>query len=709
MTIARVLVSGLIVFTAGCASAPPPAPVAPTVTWEQKLSWIVRLEDTRTLRDPQPPPPPAAPARGRRPVVVPPAPQVPDLTVLLGDPEGRVRRRAALAIGRVGLPEGVPPLVARLADPDAEVREMVAFGLGLLGDASATDPLVKALQDPDARVQGRAAEALGLVNATSAAPRIGELVAAKMTTGAIASIAVDDLGWPLAPDVEAFRLGLYALVRLKAWDAMARAVLDERGLPRASWWPVAYALQRIEDPRAAPALHALLRGRGIDAVAFAARGLGNLKETTAVPRLLELVAPAARQDPRIVAQAIRALGQIGDTRAAPDLVALATANDTDPNVRLEAVTALGAMRATSAYDRLLNLVAARSPVLRGAVLRALAAIDADAFMAVLSTLDTDPDWLVRSELAGVLGTLGPERATDKLQSMLKDADARVLPAVLEALAAIDARGVDDLLLAELGADDVNVRTTAARLIGTRKSTAAAAALAGAIERSRADTAYDARMAAIEALVALDPARGREALTAALGDKDWAVRRRAADLLAKAGAPADPATYRPVPGGHDRAFYESTAVVAPPYSPQAYVDTSKGAIQIELNVVESPLTTENFVRLARAGYFNDKVIHRVVPNFVVQDGDPRGDGTGGPGYTIRDELSQLPYLRGTVGMALDWQDTGGSQFFITHGPQPHLDARYAIFGRVVSGMEVVDRLVKGDVIQRIRIWDGVEFR
>ena len=89
----------------------------------------------------------------------------------------------------------------------------------------------------------------------------------------------------------------------------------------------------------------------------------------------------------------------------------------------------------------------------------------------------------------------------------------------------------------------------------------------------------------------------------------------------------------------------------------------------------------------------------MPNFVVQGGDPRGDGEGGPGYTIRDELNQEPYLRGTVGMALSWRDTGGSQFFITHGPQPHLDARYTVFGRVVSGMEVVDAINQWDVIQR----------
>ncbi len=162
--------------------------------------------------------------------------------------------------------------------------------------------------------------------------------------------------------------------------------------------------------------------------------------------------------------------------------------------------------------------------------------------------------------------------------------------------------------------------------------------------------------------------------------------------------------RPVPGT-PIAPYDSPDILKPEYSPHAFIETAKGTVEIELAVLDAPQTVANFVALARKGYFNGLSIHRVVPDFVVQDGDPRGDGEGGPGYTIRDELNEREYLRGTVGMALDWADTGGSQFFITHSPQPHLDARYTVFGRVVGGMDVVDAIEQWDVIRRVRVWDG----
>jgi len=120
-----------------------------------------------------------------------------------------------------------------------------------------------------------------------------------------------------------------------------------------------------------------------------------------------------------------------------------------------------------------------------------------------------------------------------------------------------------------------------------------------------------------------------------------------------------------------------------------------------------LTVDNFIKLARSNYFNGLAIHRVVPNFVMQDGDPRGDGNGGPGWQIRCEINMLSYERGAVGMALSGKDTGGSQWFVTHSPQPHLDGGYTVFGKVnETDMKIVDNLVRGDKILKVQIVENV---
>jgi cyclophilin family peptidyl-prolyl cis-trans isomerase/HEAT repeat protein len=719
-----VLLLGLA--TAACATVP--ASVAPTLapasgpvpTMDQKLAAILRLEDTRQLRDPAPPAAPVASApstRGRRsePSAIPAVtPAGFDLLVLLRDPEGRVRRAAALAAGRVGLSEAAPPLVTTLDDADPEVREAAAFALGLIGDRVAVSRLTSALADPDGRVQGRAAGALARMGAADAAGAIGAMVGAKVAAGALARVADDDLDYPLAPDVEAFRQGLYALVQLKAWGPIASAVLDARGEPTVAWWPVAYAVQRVQDGRALPALTWFARRGGVEARVFAARGLGGLKgraadgappDTEVVPALVSLLGDA--QPGRLRAAAARALGQVGDGRALPALLGLLRAPDADDTLRLEAVGALAALGSPEAVAPLQDMVSARWAPLRGAALSAIATLDPTAFVFVLSGLDPDPSWIVRAQLASVLGSLDPQVARPKLRAMLTDGDARVLGPVLESLAKAEAPGLEAVLIDFLSSQDVVVRATAARLLGPLKTPRAIAALQDAYQQSKRDGTYVARGAILAALAAGGAEAAEDALREALADPDWAVRRRAAEWLATLGVTIEPSVIRPAPTSHRPERYAADTFWHPVYSPHAYLETEKGSITIELAIVDAPLTVANFEALVGRGFFDDTVFHRVVPGFVIQGGDPREDGEGGPGYTIRDEVNLRPYLRGTVGMALDWADTGGSQFFITHGPQPHLDGRYTVFGRVVEGMDVVDRIARGDRITRVWVWDGVQ--
>jgi peptidyl-prolyl cis-trans isomerase B (cyclophilin B) len=129
----------------------------------------------------------------------------------------------------------------------------------------------------------------------------------------------------------------------------------------------------------------------------------------------------------------------------------------------------------------------------------------------------------------------------------------------------------------------------------------------------------------------------------------------------------------------------------------------GEVRFEFFPEDAPKTVENFVTLAKKGFYNGLAFHRVVPGFVVQGGDPKGNGTGGPGYTIKAEFSERKHLRGSVAMARSAHpDSAGSQFYITFGPQPHLDRNYTVFGQVVTGMDLVDGIRQGDRMKTVVI-------
>jgi cyclophilin family peptidyl-prolyl cis-trans isomerase/HEAT repeat protein len=405
----------------------------------------------------------------------------------------------------------------------------------------------------------------------------------------------------------------------------------------------------------------------------------------------------------VVVSAVRALATIADPRAVPAIVKLAS-DATDPNVKQQAVTALGTLKATEGLPVVQDLLTDSWPTMRATALRAAVSIDLDNFLLVLSGMEPDRDWTVRAALADVLGTMGPQ-AVERTRSMLRDEDRRVVPSVLNALARLKASDAGATAIAQLKEPDYVVRSTAARIIGELKPQGGVDALREAWTLAGADAAIDARAAILSALAEYGGDAAMAVLKEGVKDKDWAVRVHVATLLAKLDPAGDyQAAIRPAPG-QPAAPYDNAELIGPAYSPHVFIETAKGTIEFELAVLDAPQTSWSFMTLARKGFFNGLQIHRVVSNFVVQDGDPRGDGEGGPGYTIRDELNQRPYLRGTVGMALSWKDTGGSQFFITHSPQPHLDARYTAFGNVVNGMDVVDRIQQGDTIKSVKVWDG----
>jgi cyclophilin family peptidyl-prolyl cis-trans isomerase len=366
--------------------------------------------------------------------------------------------------------------------------------------------------------------------------------------------------------------------------------------------------------------------------------------------------------------------------------------------------------------------------IRAAALRALAHLDREDFALVLSGLDPDPEWSVRAGLARALGEAaagasgpageaaagasGPagEVSVGILFSMLKEEDVRVLPVVLEALR--KARGPDaaDTLKRHLEHPDFAVRAAAADGIAALKATGHSDALAAAYRRSIPDGDIEARVAQVGALAVQKDAKASETLLeAARSDPSRVVRDRSAAALKALGqdapAPGPEAVDRPAQDYREALAPYDTTPGAPVYTPRVFLETRRGRIEIHLNIVEAPLTSASFIDLARRGYYDGLTFHRVEPGFVIQGGSPRGDSEGGAGYTLRCEIGQRPYGRGTVGMALSGKDTGGGQFFITHLPTPHLDGGYTVFGWVAGGMDVVDKIRPGDVIERVEIWDG----
>jgi len=136
--------------------------------------------------------------------------------------------------------------------------------------------------------------------------------------------------------------------------------------------------------------------------------------------------------------------------------------------------------------------------------------------------------------------------------------------------------------------------------------------------------------------------------------------------------------------------------------KAIIETKKGNIELELFDKDAPNTVANFEKLAKEGFYDGLTFHRVLDDFVIQGGCPKGNGTGGPGYTIKCEINDNKHGTGSLSMAHAGPNTGGSQFFITHSPQPHLDGVHTVFGKVISGMDVVNSIKQGDVMEKVTV-------
>jgi cyclophilin family peptidyl-prolyl cis-trans isomerase len=406
--------------------------------------------------------------------------------------------------------------------------------------------------------------------------------------------------------------------------------------------------------------------------------------------------------PHVRINAVRSLATYG-ARGKERVVA--ATRDADANTRIAAAQVLGAVLDSTLSSWRPLWSADTSLMYRASLLGS--AVHAGAMLPQFVSWQGHPDWRYRAaSLNAAAASTNTTLTTQLATEMLADKDPRVRAAAYSAIAGTDTLNTAatvNALVRGLSDPDYIVKATVLGALARRANAANAGLVIDSYERSARDSSNDARIAAISYIAAAwksDSAAFspelRKRVSLLHPSPDPLVRAEAAHIALFQGWESTSGTPRPME------WYQSIVqtYVLPAIAgnrPRATIRTARGDIVLDLFAGDAPITVNNFLTLARSGYYRGTRFHRVVPNFVVQDGDPRDDGNGGPGYAIRDEMNPRRYDRGALGMALSGPDTGGSQYFITHSPQPHLDGHYTVFGRVVRGFAVLDAIIQGDSI------------
>ena len=630
-----------------------------------------------------------------------------------------VRIEAARSTGQVQAVSLAPTLRAMLSDADTAVAATAAFALGLLHDSGGVGALAGAL-DRSPTVAAQAAWSLG---------EIGEPARSALES------AIGGRGLARASEVTAEALIAAGKLRPVPVESIAGVLAhSSEGRSPVVTRAAAYALSRPSAPGGVRALLAVADAADADTRSAVARGVSRRAagDSLADQARAALVRLVSDSDAHVRAVAVQSLASYGDVARTPVLAAL---HDPDANVRIAASQVL---------DRVLP--ATNAPIGGGggggrATRKAwMAAFDADTSLAyrrgvvasavrvgvILEVIDHDNadrwqrqgDWRFRVAAAQAATGTPMDRIVDLALPLTRDPDGRVRAAAYEVFEPwLDSADAPRHLWRRtyvreaLHDADCVVRAEAlTALIGAADADDAAYAVDGYV-RAEADTPADARVAALELLAAAwkhDSARVGDSVRVSAHRLPIPTNQSELDQAGQGSLWVGWAAARARSAApHDLAWYEQVVrtIVVPSlegHGPVARILTARGPLTVALLGTDAPLTVANFMALARAGYYRETAFHRVVPAFVAQDGDPRGDGSGGPGYAIRDELNRDRYQRGAVGMALSGPDTGGSQYFLTLTPQPHSDGHYTVFGTLRDGFAALDQLVQGDAITTVEI-------
>jgi len=660
----------------------------------EKLRLILRIQDLRTVHDT-------------------------GLTRLLYDPDTLVRERAVLACGSIQDTAVLPDLLNNLTDAPAPVQAAAAFAIGQT--ASMLGPSALAgfgheiiwVRLDRTRARGRMIEELGKFGTEQA------LTDLMLRFGAAPG---RDRGALL---MSVARFAIRKVTTPEAVRFAVRALLDEGR----DAWIAAYALQRIganpETYREAARLVPVTRNADPLVRMNLATLFGKLMaDSSMVEPLIEMADFGS--DWRVRVNALKALGNFpAEDRILGSLRLAFTADN--PSIALTALSVLGGVPPSAGAGS--SMLTAVTDEVKNMALnsdrdypwqyqveaaKALARMLGEAALETLGVPD-EPGRLLRAGMIEALGATASVKAEAEISSCLDDVDPLLRRASLEALHLIAGRHRDNAALRErafsadvaaLSGGDMAVTTTAAANLGDSLFTGLnpVPALIAALGTLRPPADIEPIQ---EVCRTLSKSGDRAAVPALLDLMDGGDAAAAAAAAGALGAITGEDYISRIPRDREplHTDFDFEYLDALPDTIPVSIETTRGEIRIELYRDAAPFTIMSVLKLAgREGFYRGLIFHRVVPNFVIQGGDPRGDGWGGPGYSLRSEFSPLSYTAGTVGIASAGKDTEGSQFFITHSPQPHLDGRYTIIGRVVSGMETVDEIRVGD-----RMYDVVRIR
>ncbi|MBI5362160.1 MAG: peptidylprolyl isomerase [Planctomycetes bacterium] len=689
------------------------------------------------------------------------------LEALLTQGTEPVRERAAVALGRLPFPEfgaGVTRSLARaLGDDSPRVRAAAAFALGQRGDPTAKEaPSLRDLDDRDAGVRARMLEAAGRLLATEASGPNDQALSARVLERLAdpddrvrQEAALAPQRWkhdaPNATDVDAALVaaaerGLGSSPRAHdaarpesalpvaktegtngghAPDPSGARVVATRGasssgavaLDVETAWRAVFTLARRKCAEARDVFVAALGSSDVRLRTYGAMGLAALPYDAASQHVLH--GALGDVDERVVCEVVRALGAHPDAETAAQLEkALAHPS---PHVQRLAFEAWGNVKKEERGKESLTVRALRfeSTNVRNAAFVSAAKLEGDAVRPSVELRATDRDPLARASAAQAARHLSQEYALPLLLRLAKDDDVRVVEAACESLGALEHGDARRKLVELLASDDNGVRLAALEALKEHPSAADLAPLSRCFESSRGDIADEI------AFNVLDHAAKIAASAKTDDSVDQTTREQCMRLFARGLAHANPYVRRRAGESYKATWPDRPLPLAVPAKservsnvplpgvdydanerPRVRIETNKGAMTFELFRDETPVHVHSFLRHVHDRFYDGTTWHRVVPDFVIQGGDRRGDGNGGSswrGDALRAEFTPRKFVRGALGMPRnDDPESGGSQIFVCHRETPHLDGRYTLFGQLVEGFDVLDRIEVGDRIVSVRM-------